>query len=124
MVARFEPTELGADAAVTTTPYGAGRVSYVATVPNPAFGRSLGRWLVAETAHSRWSAEDSVTVSTGTTDGSAVVFASNWSVEPTSIVAPLAVRDLVSGVTYAAGDSIPLERRSAVVLEATGDSTE
>ena len=124
VLARFAPTELGADAAVTTTPYGSGRVSYVATVPNPALGRSIGRWLVPDTAQARWSADQTVTVSTGMADGHAVVFASNWSADPATIVAPFAVRDLVSGVSYAAGDSILLERRSAVVLEATGDSTE
>ena len=33
VLARFAPTELGADAAVTTRRFGAGRVTYVATVP-------------------------------------------------------------------------------------------
>jgi beta-galactosidase len=123
-IAGFAPTELGAGAAVTSTPFGAGRVSYIATVPNPELGRSLGRWLVPNTAHGRWNAADTVTVSSGTADGHAVLFLSNWSATPAGVVAPVRVRDLVSGTEHAAGDTMLLEGRSAVVLEATGDSTE
>jgi beta-galactosidase len=123
-LASFAPTELGAEAAVTSAPFGTGRVSYVATVPNPELGRSLGRWLVPETAHSRWTAGDAVTVSSGVSEGHRIVFLSNWSATPTTVVAPHRARDLVSDAEYSAGDAVLLEGRSAVVLEATGDSTE
>lgn len=114
---RFAPTELEADAALTTRAAGAGRVSYVAALPNPQLGRSLGRWLVPATQHGRWAAPPAVTVSTGRTGGSQVVFLSNWSATPTTVTAPAAATDLVSGARYAAGDQIPLDRRAAVVLE-------
>ena len=121
---QYAPTELGADAALTTHVFGQGRVSYVGTVPNPALGRSIGRWLVPDTQKSKWRAGDAVTVSTGTTGGSTVAFISNWSAIPSAVTAPAAAMDLVSGATYAAGDSIPLDRRGVVVLEVPGGSTE
>ncbi|PPF30798.1 beta-galactosidase [Rathayibacter tritici] len=121
---RYEPTELEADAAVTTHAFGAGRVSSVGTVPNPALGRSIGRWLVPDTQKSQWHAGDSVSVSTGTTGHSRVVFLSNWSAAATSVTTPAPARDLVTGATYAAGDSVPLDRRGAAVLEIALDATE
>jgi len=115
-IAGFAPSELGAGAAVTSTTFGAGRVSYLATVPNPELGRSLGRWLVPDTAHRRWDAGETVTVSSGVSDGHELVFLSNWSAAPTTVIAPTPVRDLVSGTAYAVGDPVLLEGRSAVVL--------
>ena len=124
VLARFAPTELGADAALTTHPFGRGRVSYLGTVPNPALGRSLGRWLVPVTQKSAWGAGDSVTVSTGTAGTTRIVFVSNWSATPTTVTAPASATDLVSGATYATGAPIPLERRGVVVLEVPDTSTE
>jgi beta-galactosidase len=124
VLARFAQTELGADAAITTAGHGAGRVSYVATVPNPALSRSIARWLVPETAHGAWSAEAAVTVATGRSGTRDLAFVSNWSAADASVTAPTAVRDLVTGASHAAGASILLEGRSAVVLEATSDSPE
>jgi beta-galactosidase len=124
VVLRYAPTELGADAALTTHLFGSGRVSYVGTVPNPALGRSIGRWLVPDTQKSAWQAGNAVTVSTGTTGRSRVAFVSNWSTTPTTVTSPATATDLVSGATYAAGDLIPLDRRGVVVLEVPDHSTE
>jgi beta-galactosidase len=124
VLARFAPTELGADAALTTRPFGRGRVSYLGTVPNPALGRSLGRWLVPVTRKSAWGAGDTVTVSTGTAGTTRIVFVSNWSATPTTVTASANATDLVSGATYATGAPIPLERRGVVVLEVPDTSTE
>jgi beta-galactosidase len=123
-LASFTATELGAGAAVTSANHGSGRVSYVAAVPNREFGLSLGRWLVPQTAHRAWVVGDTVTVSSGVSAGRTVTFVSNWSGTPATAVAPVPMRDLVSGATYLAGDTMLLEGRSAVILEATGDSTE
>jgi beta-galactosidase len=124
VVLRFAPTELGADAAVTTHPFGDGRVTYVATVPNAPLARSLGRWLVPAPQKAAWGAGDTVTVSTGRTDRGRIVFISNWSATPTTVSAPASATDLVSGATWAAGDAIPLGRRDVVVLEVPDTSTE
>lgn len=124
VLARFAPTELGADAAVTSRAFGAGRVTYVATVPNPALGRSLGRWLVPAPQRATWHGGDAVTVSTGRAGASRIVFVSNWSATPTTVTVPASATDLVSGAVYAAGDEMPLGRRDAVVLEVPDDSAE
>ena len=116
VIASFRPTELGAGAAVTTRPTGAGSITYVATVPNPAFARSIARWAVPETAARRWGGPASVTVSTGEADARSIHFVSNWSAEPACVTAPADLRDLVAGTQYASGDTIPLEPRAARVF--------
>ena len=120
----FTPTELGAEAAITSHAFGTGRVTYVGTVPNPALARSLGSWLVPDRATVAWGANENVTIASGVSDGRRVVFVSNWSASPTEVTPPFGVRDLVSGASYAAGDRLPLERRAALVLEAADDSVE
>ncbi|MDD7833899.1 beta-galactosidase [Paenarthrobacter sp. AB444] len=114
----FDHNELGAHAAITTNSYGKGRVTYVATVPNPALGRSLGRWLVPDNARRRWAADPAVTISTGTTDKSTLTFVSNWSAESAEITAPFSVRHLESGAEYKAGSLVTLEPRSTLLFEA------
>jgi beta-galactosidase len=109
---------------VTSRAFGSGRVTYVGTVPNPALARSLARWLVPERATDTWSAGPTVTVATGVAAGRRIAFVSNWSPDATTVTAPHAARDRVSGEVHAAGASIPLERRAAVVLEAADDSAE
>jgi beta-galactosidase len=124
VLAAFADTELAAGAAVTSRAIGRGRVSYVGTVPNPALARSLARWLVPDRATERWAAGPTVTVSTGRSGDRRIAFVANWSPVAASVVAPATTRDLVTGEVHAAGAPIPLERRAAVVLEATDDSTE
>ena len=122
---RLPESETGADAIVTTRTTGAGRVSYVATVPNPELSRSLARWLVPDTAASRWSAPMTVTVTTGTRPGrSDVAFVSNWSATDARVVAPTDVRDLETGEIVPAGSSLTLARRAARVFEHVSDGSE
>jgi beta-galactosidase len=125
VLAEFAPTELGATAALATRAFGAGRITTVPTKPNAELSRSIARWLVPAPAAAAWSAGDTVSVSTGTSaSGTRIVFVSNWSATPTTVTAPSAATDLVSGATYVAGDVVPLERRAAVVLEVQDDSAE
>lgn len=123
ILARFDENELGAVAAVTTHPWGNGRVTYVGTVPNPELSRSLARWLVPATAAARWSAPDSVTVVSGGTPGTTVTFVENWSATPAEVIAPVSSTELVTGRTYAAGDAIRLGARDALVFESTEGPT-
>ncbi|MFT4229100.1 MAG: beta-galactosidase [Microbacterium sp.] len=121
VLARFAATEFGTRAAVTTRAHGAGRVTYVATVPNPALARSIGRWLVPEPEHRRWNAPPEVTVATGRSGEAARAFVSNWSGSPHPVTAPCALRDLVSGETHGPGDTIVLDPRDTRLFEvATG----
>ncbi|MGN6325749.1 beta-galactosidase [Pseudolysinimonas sp.] len=124
VLARFTANELGAEAALTSAPFGAGRVSYLPTVPNPALARSIARWLVPDRASAAWSAGPSVSVATGVSAGRRIAFVSNWSSTASEVVVPAAMRDLVTGAQHAAGSPLLLAPRSAVVLEATDSSTE
>ena len=119
IVVKFSRSEFGTQAAITTNAFGAGRVTYVGTVPNEALSRSLARWLVEDRAVTRWDAEPTVTISSGTTPRSELFFVSNWSAEPAGVTTPMDVRDLESGVGHPAGTRITLEPRSALVLEAS-----
>ncbi|GAA3558111.1 beta-galactosidase [Microlunatus spumicola] len=116
VVLELEDNELGARAALTTRAHGRGRVSYLSTLPNPALGRSVGRWLLPERTSAVWQAPAEVTISTGQTPQGTVTFVANWSGAPTSVVTPVDVTDLVSRTAYAAGDPILLPARAARVL--------
>jgi beta-galactosidase len=124
VLATFAQNEVGATAAFTTARFGAGRVSYLPTVPNAALARSVARWLVPDRATAAWSAAESVTVVTGVSAGRRIAFVSNWSSSPSEVVVPAGMRDLVSGAQHAVGSRLLLEPRSAVVLEVTDSSAE
>ncbi|MDY0945731.1 beta-galactosidase [Frigoribacterium sp. CFBP9039] len=118
VLVRFPATEIGADAVMTTRASGAGRVTYVATVPNPELSRSIARWLVPRTAARDWAATDAVTVTTGSRpDGPDLAFVSNWSAHEAAVTAPRAVRDLETGDVLEAGRTLTLTPRSAHVFE-------
>jgi beta-galactosidase len=118
VVVGFSRNEWGADAAVTTSVFEKGRVTYVATIPNPPLSRSLARWLVPDGAVERWAADATVTVAGGVSGDVAFTFVSNWSADAASVVAPVSVRDVETGAEHPAGTRILLEPRSALLLEA------
>lgn len=118
VVLRAAPTEIGADAVLTTRASGAGRVSYVATVPNPELSRSIARWLVPATAAGAWAATETVTVTTGSrADAPGLAFVSNWSAHEAAVTTPSAVRDLETREVVAAGTTLTLAPRAAHVYE-------
>lgn len=96
----YDHPHLGRWPALTTREHGRGRVSYLGTLPNPEFARSLGRWLAPEGCQGRlWSARPASVTVTGARNslGERLRFVSNWSWEPTSVAAPVVLRDLLSG---------------------------
>jgi beta-galactosidase len=121
---QFAESELEARAAVVTHRAGAGRVTTLATVPNPALSRGLAAWLVPHTAAGRWQAPREVSVSTGRGSGAPLTFVSNWSGLPASVVAPSPVRNIETGEHHAAGAQILLEPRGAAVFQDTDHSAE
>jgi beta-galactosidase len=82
----------------------------VGTVPDDAFARSLLTWLVpADDDAWRAVAVQPVTVLSATSGaGRRLRFVHNWSWEPTTVAAPVAVTDPLSGTALAAGDDIEL----------------
>ncbi|MEU6177185.1 beta-galactosidase trimerization domain-containing protein [Streptomyces coeruleorubidus] len=91
--------------AVTTHRHGTGRVTYVGTVPGPAFAWALFDRYAPEGA---WHpAHPSVTATAATArDGRRVRFLHNWSWEEVSVPVPTALRDVLSEAEY--GDAVPL----------------
>ncbi|WP_330350798.1 beta-galactosidase [Streptomyces sp. NBC_00582] len=95
--------------AVTTRPHGAGRVTYVGTVPGRELARALAAW-VAPTPRSGWrDLPASVTATTGTSpQGRRVHIVHNWSWEPASATAPVDLVDALDGGSVAAGTALDL----------------
>lgn len=116
----YEPTELGAHSAVTSTSFGAGRVTYIGTVPNREFARSIARWLVPKTAASSWGTASPVTVSAGRAGDRVVTFVHNWSAISHSVTIPADSIHIETGERHAAGSRFTLEPRGVAVFEAAG----
>jgi beta-galactosidase len=95
-------------AAVTTRAHGAGRITQVGTVPNPALAAALMAWAVdAETPWRRVTPTQTVTSATNR-HGEKVRFVHNWSWEPSVFPLPTAVVDAVDGSELAAGTPLEL----------------
>ncbi|MFC7110511.1 beta-galactosidase trimerization domain-containing protein [Nonomuraea rubra] len=108
VLATYQHPHFGRFAAVTTRAHGAGRVTCVGTLPNPAFGEALFRWLTP--GPGPWHPAPAGVTSTGATarDGRRVRFLHNWSWEETAVPVPVAVRDVLDGSEHAAGTELRL----------------
>ena len=112
----YDHPHLGRWAAVTTHAHGAGRVTYVGTLPDRTLAVALGRWL--RPAPDPWADRpDTVTV-TGARNpaGGRLRFVSNWSWEPARLRVPEPVRDLLSGIDIGRAQQLDLEPWSVPVL--------
>ncbi|MFJ9180530.1 Beta-galactosidase C-terminal domain [Streptomyces sp. NPDC102360] len=107
MPATYDDPHLGRRPAVTTRPYGAGRITCVGTVPDPAFGEALFRW--AGMPGNPGRPHPSVTAASVTArDGRRVRFLHNWSREPSSVSLHTAAQDALAHIPYEAGASVEL----------------
>ncbi|MEV0405726.1 beta-galactosidase [Actinoallomurus sp. NPDC050550] len=110
-LAWYEHPHLRRWPAVSTREYGAGRVTYVGTLPDPTLARSLASWITSTSLPPNpWrDRPESVTV-TGATgrDGRRLRFVSNWSWEPVTVPTPAPVHDLLSGAALGAGAGLAL----------------
>lgn len=116
VLATYEENELGAQAAVTSHEWGAGRVTYIGTVPNPPLARSLAKWLIPQPEALPWAAADAVSIVSGTSHGRRVVFVTNWSGRPAQVIVPADATDLTSHESFSVGDSMHLPPRGVAVL--------
>jgi beta-galactosidase len=118
VLAEYEHPQLGRWPAVTTAASGSGRVTTVGTVPDGAFARSLLTWLVPA-GDDAWRAvaAQPVTVLSATSGaGRRLRFLHNWSWEPITVAAPVAVTDALSGTSFDAGDDLELRAWDVRVL--------
>ena len=113
----YRHRELGRFPALTTRRTGAGRISYLGTVPDPALAEQLLRWLVPSPRAAAWSAGPSVTVASGVNEQrQRVWFVHNWSGDAVQVTVPTPVTDVESGAGLGAGARLDLPPRGARVL--------
>jgi len=94
VLAGYDHPHFGQWPAITTRAHGAGRITYVGTVPNPALAAALFRWIRPV---SFTDLPSSVTVTSATAaDGRRVRFVHNWSWDDHSLDLPAPVHDVLS----------------------------
>jgi beta-galactosidase len=110
VLASYEHPHFGRWPAITSRAHGAGRVTYVGTVPNRSLARSIFSYLVPRPKHGWSHLPDTVTVATAlAADGRRVHVVHNWSWERVSVTAPAALVGLKGGRQRPEGDVVELE---------------
>ncbi|TPQ17513.1 beta-galactosidase [Streptomyces sporangiiformans] len=117
-LATYDHPHFGRWPVLTTHRHGAGRITHVGTVPDPALGEALFRWAAPASA---WRPPEAGVTSTSATsrDGRRVRFLHNWSWTPRSFPVPAPVRDVLTDTPHTAGDEISLGPWDVKVLEQT-----
>jgi beta-galactosidase len=108
-LASYEHPHLGRWPAATTRAHGAGRITYVGTVPDAGFARALAGWLATDLPDPWRDRPASVTV-TGARDrnGDRLRFVHNWSWDAVDLPLPTPVRDVLAGNDLPAGSQLQL----------------
>ena len=109
VLAEYNHPHFGRWPAVTTRRHGAGRVTYVGTVPGRGLAQALAAWL-APSPRSGWTGlPATVTATTGTApDGRRVHIVHNWSWLPPNVKAPFRLTDALEGTSIPAGAALNL----------------
>src|SRR5581483_5138243 len=109
VLAEYDHPHFGRWPAVTTRRHGAGRVTYVGTVPGRGLAQALAAWL-APNPRSGWKGlPATVTATTGTApDGRRVHIVHNWSWLPTTAKVPARLSDALDGASIPAGAALNL----------------
>lgn len=111
VLASYDHPHFSKFAAVTTKAHGAGRVTYVGTVPDLALARAVVDWAVTVGAGTpTWRPQtDSQTVSSSVNrHGETIHVVHNWSWEPSTFELPGAAADVLAGTSFEAGATIEL----------------
>jgi beta-galactosidase len=103
-LATYDHPHFGRWPAATTHRHGAGRITYVGTVPDPAFARAVLEWAAPGAPR---PSHPSVTATSATArDGRRVRFLHNWSWDAVSVAVPAPERDVLTDEVYA--ETVPL----------------
>ncbi len=111
--------------AVTTRRTGTGRVTYVGTIPDRSFGRSIAGWVAATSlAADPWRLSGGPLTSIGaqTAGRDRLHVVSNWGWEPQSFMLPAAACNLLTDERLARGDRLDLGAWDLAVLVEEGGS--
>jgi beta-galactosidase len=109
--------------ALTSREHGRGRVSYVGTVPDRAFARSIAAWVTRTSLPEEpWRLSRGPLTRAGalTAAGERLHVLSNWGWDPQTFVLPAAACNLLTDQRLAAGDRIELEAWDLAVLVEQG----
>jgi beta-galactosidase len=105
--------------AATSRAVGAGRISYVGTLPNRELVTAILSWAVPAPLATGWAREATVTLASGTVPAGRAWFVSNWSPDAASVTPPADLLD--GGVVVAGGIPLVLDPWTVKVLvERTG----
>ncbi len=124
VLASYVHPHFGRWAAATTRPHGAGRVTYVGTVPSPTFAEALFQWAAPDT--SRWRNTPPSVTCTGATarDGRRLRFVHNWSFDNVGIPLDHPVVDVLSHEHLTVGDTLQLGPWDVrILIETTATTT-
>lgn len=114
VLARYTGGIYAGGAAITTRTAGAGRITYVGTLPGLDTATELLRWAVPAAAADAWESDPTVTITSGTSEAGRVWFVSNWSPDAASATTPVDLDD--AGASVGAGTRIVLEPWAVYVL--------
>ncbi|HEY5840421.1 MAG TPA: beta-galactosidase trimerization domain-containing protein, partial [Mycobacterium sp.] len=94
----YDHPHFGRFPAVVSHTHGEGRITTVGTVPNPALGADLARWLTPTTPKESWGPlPESVTVHSATNrDGQRIHVVHNWSWQPATLTLPHPMVDILN----------------------------
>ncbi|HLH57688.1 MAG TPA: beta-galactosidase [Streptosporangiaceae bacterium] len=127
-LASYAHPHFGRWPAVTTHRCGAGRATYVGTLPNRPLAAALAAWAEPvspagrEWGSGRWAETPSTVTCTRATNpsGQALRFVHNWSWDEVSLPVPGPVRDVLADDRLAAGDRLTLGPWDVKVLAEEG----
>jgi beta-galactosidase len=109
VLATYDHSHFSRWAAATTRAHGAGRITYVGTIPNRDLARALMSWLTPDAEDGWRTTQPSVTVTTATSHGNQKLrFLHNWSWQPVTVRLPTSVRDVLAANRYAVDESLQL----------------
>lgn len=111
-LAYYDHPHFGRFPALTSQPFGKGRVTYLGTLPNPALGRAVVSWVLKQAGINPVGAglPESVRLSRALTqDGRRLWFLTNWSWSPQTIKQlPVGGTDLFTGQLIPLGSTFDL----------------
>jgi beta-galactosidase len=117
-LAHYQHPHFGRWPAVTSTAHERGQITYVGTIPNPAFARAIFEWLGPVNGRPAWKdLPPSATTTSGTgRAGRRIHFLHNWSWTATQAAAPCPLDDVLTGERFDTCDPVALRSWDVRIL--------
>jgi beta-galactosidase len=117
-MAHYQHPHFGRWPAATSTAHARGRITYVGTIPNPAFAQAIFEWLGPVNGRPAWNdLPPSATATSGVgRAGRRIHFLHNWSWKAAQAAAPCSLHDVLTGARFDAGEPVALRSWDVRVL--------